>query len=316
MVTARKARSVLLSLQKNNTHCASYLKVLAASSWIVPFLALSLMTSISLGGASWLLPLSWVSVVCSSAADWAQVCSAAGMRLIVCIKVKKRSTAQTGWLPVGQAGAFVFLTSLLFWTTLMETLFFWANLLIGLGVRSAFAFPPKHYTQHALLQGPQISIEQQKAPADEREQVNTVRVTCHPDSLEVVIKADMFGVGAPVNSDELRLGVEHSDYCRATASSGDEYAIIVGLMDCGTKHWVMVNLLQFAHISSRPLVLNTPSLHRWPRTPWSTRTSSCTLLLPLQMVWFEWRRLWFPLSVITKGLSAFFFFFFFKSLSL
>ncbi|XP_030264797.1 zona pellucida sperm-binding protein 3-like [Sparus aurata] len=138
----------------------------------------------------------------------------------------------------------------------METLFFWANLLIGLGVRSAFAFPPKHYTQHALLQGPQISIEQQKAPADEREQVNTVRVTCHPDSLEVVIKADMFGVGAPVNSDELRLGVEHSDYCRATASSGDEYAIIVGLMDCGTKHWmtedslVYTNLLMYSPVAS------------------------------------------------------------------
>lgn len=131
----------------------------------------------------------------------------------------------------------------------METLFFWVNLLIGLGVRSAFAFPPKHYRQHALLQGPQISkgTQQQKAPAEGREQVNTVRVTCHPDSLEIVIKADMFGVGAPVDSDDLRLGVEHNDYCRATASSRDEYAIFVGLMDCGTKHWVMVNLLQIVH---------------------------------------------------------------------
>lgn len=137
----------------------------------------------------------------------------------------------------------------------METLCFWVNLLAGLllsGVRPSFAFPPKHYTQHALSDTPQVpgspqhpvQEQQQKAPAEEREQVNTVRVACHPDSLEIVIKADMFGVGAPVDGDEIRLGVEHSDFCTATASSGDEYRIIVGLMECGTKHWVMLNFMQ------------------------------------------------------------------------
>lgn len=126
----------------------------------------------------------------------------------------------------------------------MEALYFWVNLLVGLCVRSSFAFPPKDYTQHVSFQSPRITgSSKQKAPAEEREQVNTVRVTCHPDSLEIVIKADLFGVGAPVNSDELRLGVEHNDYCRATASSGEEYRITVGLVDCGTKHWV--NVLQF-----------------------------------------------------------------------
>lgn len=141
----------------------------------------------------------------------------------------------------------------------MEPLYFWVNLLAGLllsGVRASFAFPPKHYTQHALFQRPQISEsskhpvhQQQKAPAEEQEQVNTVRVTCHPDSLEIVINADMFGVGAPVNGDELHLGVERNDFCRAAASSGDEYRITVGLLDCGTKHWVTVILLHLRHLS-------------------------------------------------------------------
>lgn len=132
----------------------------------------------------------------------------------------------------------------------MEASYFWINLLVGLltlSVRPSFAFPPKHHTQHALLQGPQDKAtvhEELKAPAEGGERVNTVRVTCHPDSLEIIIKADMFGVGAPVRGDELRLGVEHNDFCSATASSGDEYIIIVGLVDCGTKHWVTVKSVE------------------------------------------------------------------------
>ena len=126
----------------------------------------------------------------------------------------------------------------------METMCFCFNLLVGLWlsgfcVKLSAAFPNKH----ASFQGPEVhqhtAQQQQKAPAEERERVNTVRVTCHPDSMEILIKADMFGVGAPVNANELRLGVEHNDFCRAAAaSSGNEYRIIVGLLDCGTKHWV------------------------------------------------------------------------------
>lgn len=132
----------------------------------------------------------------------------------------------------------------------METSWFRINLLVGfltLSARSSFAFPPKQPPQHALLPGAQDAKpavhQHQTAPADERERVNTVRLTCHPDSLEIVIKADMFGVGIPVQGDELRLGVERSDFCRAAASSGDEYRIIAGLVDCGTKHWVSVELV-------------------------------------------------------------------------
>lgn len=127
----------------------------------------------------------------------------------------------------------------------MEPLYFWTNLYVGLltlSVTLSFTFPPTGPVPYFQPQRPLGAAvqEPQKAPAVEAERLNTVRVTCHPDSLEIIIQADMFGVGAPVNAYELRLGVEDHDYCRATVSSGDEYRIVVGLMDCGTKHWVNI----------------------------------------------------------------------------
>lgn len=128
----------------------------------------------------------------------------------------------------------------------MEPLHFWVDLLVGLFVsglcvQSSLVFPPP--PPHAFFQraprpwshGRTHSAHQQQK---EREHVNTVGVICHPDSLEVVIKADMFAIGAPVNSGDLRLGVEDSVDCRAAAASEDEYRIHAGLSDCGTKHWV------------------------------------------------------------------------------
>lgn len=80
-----------------------------------------------------------------------------------------------------------------------------------------------------------------KTPEVEPERVKTVEVSCHPNSLEITVKADMFEVGAPVYSDELRLGVDPHDYnCQAQASPGDKYTILVGLGECDTKHWVTV----------------------------------------------------------------------------
>ncbi|XP_056262908.1 zona pellucida sperm-binding protein 3-like [Pseudoliparis swirei] len=135
----------------------------------------------------------------------------------------------------------------------MKTSCFLVLLLVGLCFRSYSAFPPKGYSRHASIQSPQITGSSQhtlqaKDPPEEQEQVNTVRVTCHPDSLEIIIQADMFEVGAPVNGDELRLGVELNDYCRATMSSGDEYRILVGLMDCGTKQRMTEDTLVYTNV--------------------------------------------------------------------
>ncbi|XP_028267486.1 zona pellucida sperm-binding protein 3-like [Parambassis ranga] len=133
----------------------------------------------------------------------------------------------------------------------MET----SHLLVGL-LLSGFcvsAFPPAHRRQHALYKRPQLP---RSYGSKQQERVNTVSVTCHPDSLEIVIQADMFAVGAPVNSDDLRLGVERDDFCTAAPSSGDEYRILVGFDDCGTKHWmtetslVYTNLLIYSPVDS------------------------------------------------------------------
>ncbi|XP_077411726.1 zona pellucida glycoprotein 3e [Vanacampus margaritifer] len=78
-----------------------------------------------------------------------------------------------------------------------------------------------------------------RLPADQRRPLNTVRVTCHPDSLEILVQADLFGVGAPVHSYEVRLGLERDDvHCSAVPSTDHEYRILVGLLDCGTKYWM------------------------------------------------------------------------------
>lgn len=128
----------------------------------------------------------------------------------------------------------------------MEPLHFWVDLLVGLFlsglcVQSSLVFPqpPLHaFFQRAPRSWSHSHTHSAHQEQKEREHVNTVGVICHPDSLEVVIKADMFAIGAPVNSDDLRLGVEGSDDCRAAAASEDEYRIHAGLADCGTKHMV------------------------------------------------------------------------------
>lgn len=104
--------------------------------------------------------------------------------------------------------------------------------LLALSVGWASAVPP------GPLGWAEVGYRVDGGREEQRDRVKTIRVSCHPDSLEVTVKADMFELGAPVYSDELRLGADQHDYCRAQASSGDEYTILVGLGECGTKRWV------------------------------------------------------------------------------
>ncbi|XP_041868534.1 zona pellucida sperm-binding protein 3-like [Melanotaenia boesemani] len=101
--------------------------------------------------------------------------------------------------------------------------------------------------QDAPLQSPLPQQSQVPSHGLAQEQVNTVSVICHPDSLEVVIQADMFAVGAPVHSSELRLGVEYNKLCMAKAS-GDVYRILVRLEDCGTRHWMTKDALVYTNL--------------------------------------------------------------------
>ncbi|NP_001098221.1 ZPC domain containing protein 5 precursor [Oryzias latipes] len=109
------------------------------------------------------------------------------------------------------------------------------------------AFPPLLYVPPVSLKS-QSSLPSVVQQPEEPVPVNTVGVLCHPDSMELSINADLFEVGAPVDVRELRLGVEHSDYCSATASSDSEYRILVGLEDCGTKHWMTEDSLVYTNL--------------------------------------------------------------------
>uniref|UniRef100_A0A8D3BKE9 Zona pellucida sperm-binding protein 3 n=2 Tax=Scophthalmus maximus TaxID=52904 RepID=A0A8D3BKE9_SCOMX len=64
-----------------------------------------------------------------------------------------------------------------------------------------------------------------------------VAVKCHPDSMEVVVQADMFDTGLRVDGEHLRLGpdpVAEESACRAVPSGEAEFTIRAHLMDCGT----------------------------------------------------------------------------------
>lgn len=145
----------------------------------------------------------------------------------------------------------------------MELLHLWVNLFIGLltwSVSLSFVQRSRGNMPRIPSQGQQrvaARHEVQTAEPEVAERLKTVRVICHPDSLEVVIQADMFGIGAPVNPFELQLGVDDRDYCRATEYSTDEYRIVVGLMDCGTKHWVMTKLKKVTSFISLTCLLCT-----------------------------------------------------------
>ncbi|KAK2822377.1 hypothetical protein Q5P01_022442 [Channa striata] len=84
----------------------------------------------------------------------------------------------------------------------------------------------------------EASPVRQLEPAGLSARPRPVVVRCNPDSMEVVVQADMFGSGLEVDSRHLRLG-SHSDVegvaCGAFPSGEAEFTIRAPLMDCGSK---------------------------------------------------------------------------------
>ncbi|XP_056277379.1 zona pellucida sperm-binding protein 3-like [Pseudoliparis swirei] len=77
---------------------------------------------------------------------------------------------------------------------------------------------------------------QQSAPA--HAPPRPVVVNCHPDSMRVVVQADMFDTGLQVDARHLRLGsgsVSEGSECGAVSSGEAEFTIQAFLQDCGTK---------------------------------------------------------------------------------
>ncbi|KAM9845050.1 zona pellucida sperm-binding protein 3-like, partial [Aulostomus maculatus] len=89
-------------------------------------------------------------------------------------------------------------------------------------------------THHGNIQ-PHFSAQ---VTQEQSERLRPVRVRCHPDSLEVVVQADMFDTGLLVEGAHLRLGsqpVGEGSPCGAVPSGDTEFTLQAHLMDCGSE---------------------------------------------------------------------------------
>ncbi|XP_059201154.1 zona pellucida sperm-binding protein 3-like [Centropristis striata] len=90
---------------------------------------------------------------------------------------------------------------------------------------------------HGNLQ-PQPTASKPQQTAELRERPRPVVVHCHPDSMRVVVQADMFDKGLQVDPSHLRLGSEAESgesACRAVPTGEAEFTIQAHLRDCGTR---------------------------------------------------------------------------------
>ncbi|XP_071374624.1 zona pellucida sperm-binding protein 3-like [Centroberyx affinis] len=82
------------------------------------------------------------------------------------------------------------------------------------------------------------AVKQQQSAEPSARPPSAVVVTCHADSLEVVVQADLFDTGLLVDGRHLHLGsdsVSKGSACTAVPSGEAEFTIQAHLMDCGTK---------------------------------------------------------------------------------
>ncbi|XP_026169181.1 zona pellucida sperm-binding protein 3-like [Mastacembelus armatus] len=85
---------------------------------------------------------------------------------------------------------------------------------------------------------PEVSAVKQRQSAQLGVRPRSVVVKCHPDSMEVVVQADMFNMGLQVDGRHLRLGSDSAGEgvaCGALPSGEAEFTLKAQLMSCGTK---------------------------------------------------------------------------------
>ncbi|XP_062285039.1 zona pellucida sperm-binding protein 3-like [Scomber scombrus] len=86
---------------------------------------------------------------------------------------------------------------------------------------------------------PELSAAEKKQQSPQLSaQPRPVVVQCHPDSMEVVVQADLFENGLLVDGKQLRLGsdlVREGHSCGAVPSGEAEFTLQAHLTDCGTK---------------------------------------------------------------------------------
>ncbi|XP_042369794.1 zona pellucida sperm-binding protein 3-like, partial [Plectropomus leopardus] len=85
---------------------------------------------------------------------------------------------------------------------------------------------------------PQVAAEEQQHSAGLGVRPRPVVVSCHPDSMQIVVQSDMFDTGIQVDGRHLRLGADplsERSACSAVPSGEAEFTIQASLRDCGTK---------------------------------------------------------------------------------
>ncbi|XP_065810101.1 zona pellucida sperm-binding protein 3 isoform X1 [Labrus bergylta] len=83
-----------------------------------------------------------------------------------------------------------------------------------------------------------IQTEHTDLKTEQSARPRPVMVNCYPDSMEVLVQADMFDTGLQVEGRHLHLGsdsVSEGSSCGAEPSGEAEFIIRTKLMDCGTK---------------------------------------------------------------------------------
>uniref|UniRef100_A0A673B4I3 Zona pellucida sperm-binding protein 3 n=1 Tax=Sphaeramia orbicularis TaxID=375764 RepID=A0A673B4I3_9TELE len=121
----------------------------------------------------------------------------------------------------------------------------WMLLFFSLHTVSQSRFSYKPGAAHSPIQSrthggglhPPVSTGKHPQPTQAPARPRPVLVKCHPDSMEVVVQADVFDTGLLVELTHLRLGSEaHGEgACRPVPSGHAEYTIWASLTDCGTK---------------------------------------------------------------------------------
>ncbi|XP_068594280.1 zona pellucida sperm-binding protein 3-like [Cebidichthys violaceus] len=85
---------------------------------------------------------------------------------------------------------------------------------------------------------PQLTAGKRQQSAGLSARPRPVVVNCHPDTMRVVVQADMFDTGLQVEGRHLRLGsdpVSEGGACRAVPSGEAEFTIQASLSDCGAQ---------------------------------------------------------------------------------
>ncbi|XP_041752899.2 zona pellucida sperm-binding protein 3 isoform X1 [Coregonus clupeaformis] len=138
----------------------------------------------------------------------------------------------------------------------------WAATLLTISVLADCyqSFNPRGYGYKDVSQAQ--SVKQSAEPT----RPTTVLVKCHEDSLEVVVKADLFDMGILVDGSDLHLGSNSmrskgvEDSCSAVPTREAEFSIFAHLTACGTelafteKELVYSNILSYSPAPSSGVV--------------------------------------------------------------